>query len=169
MSKLYLLSEEAWTRFQLAVQKLDSLLGPGVVNTDRSLTIESHRETFEQPASNTRRHTRVVEIVSLHNDYLTVKTLDVSGTKIGDEFEVAKPYTLRHVVGNYDWPTTLTTTDTNTVEVTDGTDTYDWTVAPIYQVGDIVTVQRVAHSGVDVGDDDLKWLEVAPSRVWGAE
>ena len=109
------------------------------------------------------------EITALANDDLTVRRLDASGAMIGAAFDAAKPFELRHVAANYDWPTGLTTTNTNEVEVTDGTDTYTWIVTPIYRVGDPIKVEAVPFSGVTVSGSDLKWEASASTRTWAVE
>ena len=129
-------------------------IGPNVV-----ISVDEARGGGQRPIR--------AEITALANDYLTVRKLDADGVKTGDAFNVAKPFLLRHVVGNYDWPDTLTTTNTNEVEVSLGTVEYDWRVTPLYRVGDQITVQRVAFSGVEVSTGvDLKWIEVASERTW---
>lgn len=113
-----------------------------------------------------------VEIITLANDYLGVKHLDSTGTVSGDEFHAAKPETLRHDRLLYDFTKgasgTLTTTNTNEVDASDGTATYTWEVGPQpYRVGDHITIERVAYSGVTVGSD-LKWLVSDDGgRGWG--
>ena len=139
-------------------------------------TIGRNQEEAIRGASQVPRETRTILQVAIEAlsdsqpNIIEVRRVSPNGTSYGTAFEVAKPHTLRHVVGNYEWPTSLDTTDTNQVEASDGTDTYTWIVTPLYQVGDVVTIQRVVYSGVNgSGGSDLKWLELSPSRIWGVD
>ena len=111
------------------------------------------------------------EITSLiTNDTLVVQRLDGDGVRVGSSMIVAKPYKLRHVAANYEWATSITSTDTNTVEASDGTNTYTWRVTPDgYAVGDIIYIQRVQYTGVTVGSD-LKWIDLnVDGRAWATD
>lgn len=110
----------------------------------------------------------LAKITGVFNDYLMVKRTDANGEVVGEAFAVAKPYKLRHVVGNYPLITSLTTNDENEVEVSDGSTTETWNVYPAtYAVDDPVYILRVGHTGVEVEGADLKWIDLnVDGRAW---
>lgn len=108
-------------------------------------------------------------IEQLHHNYLTVRRADAVGDVAGDPFVVAKPYHLRHDVAHYAWPVTLQAVDTNTVTVTDNVTAYRWIVTPIYRVGDYIWAMQTGFTDLQVNSDNIAWIEIAPSRIWGVE
>lgn len=114
----------------------------------------------------------VAEITNIDaNDFFKVKLLNADYDQFGPELLVAKPPMLRHgVESRWDWPTSHTTTHTNEIEVTDGTDTYVWKVCPPYAIGDRVTIFNIGLTEL-LNDDDQPILfeEVKPFREWLAE
>lgn len=146
---------------------------PGAVDisVENDQDLELARDLTGGSGGDTEAVPFVAEITALQNDYLTVQLLDSSGTKVGAAFNAAKPYKLRHLAANYDWVTTWTSsTDTNTAEVTDGSDSYIWRVTPDgFAVGEPVLVFPVAYTGVTVSSADLKYLVDQGARHWAAE
>lgn len=109
-----------------------------------------------------------LRVKTINDDYLECVTWN--GTTEGQTLNVAKPYELRHVVGNYPQLTSITTTDEQTVEATDGTTTETWKVTPDYTEDGEIEAALVNGTGVSVDGYDLKFIDMNNAgRGWGVE
>lgn len=110
-----------------------------------------------------------LRVHTVSNDYLVCHTWD--GTTEGtDAINVAKPWKLRHDKDNYAGLTTLTTTNSQEVDVGDGTDTETWVVTPSYEEDDEIYAEPVQGSGVTVSSVDLSLVDMnADGRAWRVE
>lgn len=114
--------------------------------------------------------TRLI-VTAIANDYLTCRRIDADDVPFGDSILVAKPIELRHDYTLYSGLTGLTTTNAQTVSATDGTTTEVWKVTLDYQANEsIIWAQPVAVSGVQVGGNELRWIDAnVAARAWAVE
>ena len=83
---------------------------------------------------------------------------------------VAKPYELQHTAGNYSGITSLTTIDTQTVEMSDGAETAEFAVTPPYKVGAYISVDHVNWTGITVSGQPLLMEDRnVAGRAWATE
>lgn len=106
------------------------------------------------------------------NDYITCRRWD--GTTEGTEdVLVAKPWKLRHDADNYGTITSLSTTSASEVDVDDGgggEDEETWVVTPSYETNDEIYAHAVNGTGVEVGDDELRFIDLnIDARAWAKE
>ncbi|MEM8739472.1 MAG: hypothetical protein AAGG38_13495 [Planctomycetota bacterium] len=114
------------------------------------------------------REPRMAEVTSLGDDYVLVKLVNAGGV-YGPEFAVAKPFMLRHDADRYPNVDTLTSTDTNRVEVEDaGGATESWEIRPwAYHVGDTLMIVRASHTGLTVSSQSVQWIDLnIDGRAW---
>lgn len=111
-----------------------------------------------------------VKITATANDYITVKRVDRSGAETGSEFNVAKPEQLRHDAAFYPPVDNVSGSgqEGNAMTATGGGNTEEWEVRPWkYEAGRYLTVAPTGFSGVSVGGNDLKWIDLnVDGRAW---
>ena len=150
-----------------AVRALQSSGGQNAVAGAYGLL--TRRPNYTAPAT-----TFLAKIKSIANDYLVVNTWD--GLILGaTDLYVAKPRMLQHGLTRYAHLVSITTVDTQTVNV-ETTDeiTGQWKVAPAYAVGDLIQVASSRITGItasieaittdltmmDQNEDARAWVEI---------
>jgi hypothetical protein len=108
-----------------------------------------------------------MRVKGIYNDYLTCRTWD--GVNEGPDIDVAKPYELRHVLGNYTGLSSLTTVATQTVTAVGGAVTETWKVTPDYKIdAEIQVATSTGGTGVTVSSVDLPLIDLnTAGRAWG--
>ena len=109
------------------------------------------------------------KITALANDYVTCKLVDDTGAVVGDDFDVAKPWKLRHLAAEYDGVDSITTgADSNTVTAgASAEDDETWKVRQPYKVDDVIIIGRVQHTDVTVSAVELHWIDLnVDARAW---
>lgn len=105
-------------------------------------------------------------VKEIFDDHLRCRTWDGLNEGTTDIF-VAKPFKLRHDVNNYDTIASLSTTDSQTVDVFEFTTTETWKVTPPYEVDNEIYSITVSGTGVDPGSGELTIIDVnLDGRAW---
>ena len=123
------------------------------------LTISTTKQRERTPIA-APRSVRM-EVKQVFNDYLRCRVLRGT-TEIAVDVMVAKPYKLRHLMGNYPNVTALTSVSSNEVDVTvDGAaETWELPSEVTYTVGDEILADRIGYTGVtDAGGDPVIWID----------
>lgn len=99
-------------------------------------------------------------VKQVFNDYTLCDRIDAAGAVMAEDIPIAKPPELRHAASWYDGVTTITTVDAQTVTAATGSVSETWEVYWPYIVDTTLIVAIYATTGVTVGSDAVRWLEL---------